>query len=150
VELTPEQRTALRVTIAEGMGFVWMCQRLSAGSDQFMRFLYRPEWEQDANYTWSEEWERWDGEEDIPPFSDALRSVPDYPTDPAQIGPMLEHFRKNGKGAYRRWGIRGDQDGWTVHLCHHGEEGFASAPTLELAICLALQEYLTREGTDNG
>jgi hypothetical protein len=64
--------------------------------------------------------------------------VPDYTGDPAQIGPMLEHFRAD---APRRWSIRNNQDGWQAHICHRGREGYGEAATLELAICLAIADY---------
>jgi hypothetical protein len=151
MELTAEQLQELRITVAESLGFVWMVQR-PPGAGFAGRFLYRPEWKDDENYTWSDAWEVWDGKEDLLVYSDAFRHVPNYPTDPAQIGPMLEHFRAKWVATellsdYRYWDIATVRDGYRVDIRDWDSirVGHAIAPTLELAICLAIREYVQQD-----
>lgn len=150
VELTAEELQRLRVVVAEAMGFKWLVQRSHDKRAGFTgRFLYRLEWEHDENRTWSKEWEVWDGKEDIPLFSDALRNVPDFPNDPAQIGPMVEHFRQQWEpeplNSRMFWDIYSESDGWCAEIkaiLRLHPEGKGNASTLECAIALAIADYI--------
>lgn len=107
-QLTETEAQELRTVVALAMGFVWLVQRSKYGGSAG-RFLYRLEWEQDANKSWSPEWEVWDGAEEVPVYTDAFREVPNYPVDPAQIGPMLSWLK-----AHHLTSLRPTVRGWEV------------------------------------
>lgn len=80
-------------------------------------------------------------------FRDGERcEVPDYTGDDAQIGPMLEHFRAlwETSNACQFWDIKSYKDSWGVDIRNHHSVrvGNGEAATLELAICLAIREYV--------
>lgn len=121
--LTQQQRMELKRTVAEAMGWA----NIRPARDSMNPELHLPDWHFELIG-------------DPPRGAEGVKVrlygslVPDFPNDPAQIGPMLERLR--------RWVIKSQQDGWQAHLCSNGNEGVGEAPTLELAICLAIADYV--------
>jgi hypothetical protein len=129
MELTDELYDRLHHTVAEAMG--WRDIRISA-SNVLMGM------HDDGGY--------------FPAY------IPAYPNNPEQIGSMLECFRKKwrtGDNEEKFWQIVDCQEyGWRVDIMwsHHDgdvpwQQGH-TAPTLELAICLAIAVYQGSEEVD--
>lgn len=139
--LTQQQLMELKRTVAEAMGWA----NIRPARDSMNPELHLPDWHFELIG-------------DPPRGAEGVKVrlygslVPDYPNNPAQIAPMLEHFRQrwvaaSGSECYR-WSIEsGRLEGQEYRVVIRNWQGNAvargDASTLERAICYAIQDSLT-------